>query len=294
MVADEVAGEEVVDVGAVDCVTDVFADSGEDYFDSFFVAGFDEDLEVVEAGGVDEGDASHPDYSDDGAFVGGDTHHFVKFCGGSEEEGAVDFVYGYAWGEVEEFVAVCVGFGSEVELLAVDADCGVFRDAAEEDEDCEEHSDFDCDREVEDDCEKECNYEDPDVAFGVGEDSADSPPAGHVVADHDEDSGETCHGDKVDEGHGEEEDEEEDDGVDDTGDGCAAAVGDVGHCAGDSACDGDSAEDGDDHVGYALADEFGVGVCSAAGDAVSDCCAEEGFYSAEHGDCEGGGEEEVD
>ena len=121
----------------------------------------------MEAGRVNEGNTAHTDYPDDRFFMRSGAHHFVKFSCGSEEEGTVNLIYGYALGEVEEFVVVRVGFGTEVKLFAVDTDGGVFGDTAKKNDNSEEHTDFNGDSEVEDYGKEESDDEHPDVAFGV-------------------------------------------------------------------------------------------------------------------------------
>lgn len=214
------------------------------------------------------------------------TYDFVKFGGGTEEEGSVDLIYGYSGMKVEHFMLRHVGICG-VELLSVYADGGVLRNSAQEEHYCKEKSDLDGDGEVEDDGEEEGDDEYCHVSFGIGRHADNGAPATHVVADHDEDGGETCHGDKIDEGHGEEEYEEEDEGVDHSGYGCLTSIGDIGHGAGDGAGDGDTAEDGDHDIGYTLSDKFGIGVGAVACASVGDGGGEERLDSAEHGDGEG-------
>ena len=66
VVADEVGGDQTVDVGFVKVMTDVLTDAGENYRDPFTMAAFDQDFEIVYTGGVDEGHFPHSDDTHEG------------------------------------------------------------------------------------------------------------------------------------------------------------------------------------------------------------------------------------
>lgn len=269
MVADVLVADEAVDVVFVQCLAHFVAHAREHDVDAFGSARVYQYLEVMQAGGVDEGYFAHAyDAYFGSRFAHCGAHHLVEFCGYAEEEGSVDFVDLYAGSEVEFFVCGEVGVGCGVEFVAVDTDFGVFGHAPEEEHDGEKETDFYCNREVEDDGEQEGDHEHRDVALGVGEDGSYGAPAAHIIRYDNEHGGEGRHGHELYQRHQQEENHQQHDGVDDAGHGGASAVGDVGHGACDGSGDGYAAEEGHYHVGKALADEFGIGVGARAGHAV--------------------------
>lgn len=100
MVAYMVGADHAVDSGMFEACADLWIHAGEYDMYTFAFGSLDEELEVVEAGGVDEGDFSHPDNPDFRRLGHGGAHEFVEFCGDTEEERSVDFVDAYALGDV--------------------------------------------------------------------------------------------------------------------------------------------------------------------------------------------------
>ena len=187
-----------------------------------------------------------------------------------------------------------VGALGHVKLLGVDFDLGVLHHSAQEEDHGQQQADLDGDCKVENHRQQEGDNQHRQVALGGLEQPDNRAPAAHVVCHHHQHGGQAGHRHQADERHKEDEYRQQHQGVDDSRHRCAAAVGDVGHRAGDGPGDGYSADEGDGDVGQSLADQLGVGVGARAGHTVGHCGREQRLDCPEHGDGEGRGEEHVD
>ena len=88
-----------------------------------------------------------------------------------------------------------------------------------------------------------------------------------------------------------EQNEHEHHGMDDSGNGGASTVVDVGHGAGNGTGCGDTSEEGCDDIGRSLGDEFHVAVVLVSGNAIGHGCTEETLNGTEDGNGEGHGHE---
>ena len=292
--ADVLFAQFVAEACVVEHFVHFFLHAGEHYLCAFAATHGAERLQVVDAGGVDEGHAAHADDAHLG-MVGHARHEVFKLVGDAEEVGAVDFVYLYALGddEVFLFVELYVDFFGGVNLVGNEFHLGGLGHAAHEEQTGDDEAHLDGNGEVEDDGEQEGDEQHGDVALGVLHQGAEGAPAAHVVRHDDEHAGQASHGDVGGKGHEHEEDEQEHDGMDDARNGSTAAVVDVGHGAGDGSRGGDTAEEGCADVGDALADELLVRVVAVARYAVGHGGREEALDGAEHSDGHGRGEEEL-
>lgn len=87
MVADAAFAEHAVYTGFVEHFAHCGINAREYNLDAFGMRGIDQNLEVVDAGGVDEGHLAHAQDSHAGLAAHGLTHEFVEFCGDSEKNG---------------------------------------------------------------------------------------------------------------------------------------------------------------------------------------------------------------
>ncbi len=72
--------------------------------------------------------------------------------------------------------------------------------------------------------------------------------------------------------------------MDDAGDWRAAAIGDIGHCAGYGTGDRYAAEERHCDIGYTLSYQLGVAVGAGTCDTVGYCGREQRLDGSEHGD----------
>ena len=247
----------------------------------------------MDTGGIDERNLSHSDDSHKRKICERMAHHFIKLCGRTKEERAVDLINCHTGVKVEHFMLSHIASGSGIKLLAIYPDIGVLCDTAKEEHHCQEQTDLDSDCEVENHCEKESYHEHRHIPLGVIGHPDNSAPATHIIAHHDQDSCQTSHRNKIYEGHGKEEHYKEHRRMDYTSYRSLSPIGDIGHCPRYGTGDRDSAEDRHHHISQSLADKLCVAICSVARASVSHSGAEKRLYGAEHSDCEGGREKEI-
>ena len=155
-----------------------------------------------------------------------------------------------------------------IDLLRDDLHVGSLSHTSHEEQTSTEQAYLDSDGEVEDDGEQESDPKHDNVALGVLQDAEERTPAAHIIADDDEYTGQTGHGDVLCQRHEEEENEQQHGGVDDACNGSASAVVDVGHRTGNGSRSGDASEDGTGKVGHTLGNELCVGAMTVANDTV--------------------------
>ena len=234
--------------------------------------------------GVDERYFSHSDdaYLRTTAVA---RHDVLEAVAGTEEVGAVDFIdfHIVGNGEVLQIAFLHIGIFVEVDFMEYGVHIGGFGHTAHEEQTGTDESYLDGDGEVEDDGEEEGQQQHGDVALGVAHHGHEGAPAAHTVGNDDEHACQTSHRDILCQRHKEQEDDQEHDRMDDAGNGCASAVVDIGHRAGDGTCGGDAAEEGRSDVGQSLTDEFSVGVVVVADDTVCNGCREQRLDGAQDG-----------
>ena len=140
--------------------------------------------------------------------------------------------------------------------------------------------------EVEDDGEEEGNKQYGNITLGVLHQSLDGAPFAHVVADNQQYSSQRSHGDELGIGHQYQQDEYQHYGMDDAGNGGAAAVVDIGHRAGYGASGRNTAKQRGNYVCHTLSHQFGVGVVAVANSTVGNGSAEQTLNSAQNGNGE--------
>ena len=165
MVADAAFAEHAVYTGFVEHFAHCGINAREYNLNAFGMRGIDQNLEVVDAGGVDEGHLAHAQDSHAGLAAHGLTHEFVEFCGDSEKERAVDFIYLHSGFHVEHLVDGGFGTVGYVELRGVDFYLGVFHHSAQEKDYCEKQTHFDGDSEVKHNRQEESNCKHRDVGL---------------------------------------------------------------------------------------------------------------------------------
>ena len=253
----------------------------------------DEALEVVQAGGIHEGDFAHSDDADAG-FVAHAVHDVVELVGDAEEEGAVDFIDFDARREVQLLLVVMdFAFVGEVDLIARYGDLRRLGDTFHEEEHGYQEANLDGNRQVEDNGQEEGCYQHRHVALRVLHQRTERPPLAHVIGYDDQNSCEASHRDVFRQRPEEKQDEQEDNGVHNTGDRRFPAIVDVRHRAGDGSGYGDTAEEGDYDIRRTLGNQFGIGIMLVARNTICHSRREQGFDGAQDGYRKGRGEKEV-
>ena len=299
MGTDVLFAEHRVEAGLVEHGLHLLIDTGEDNLDALTLRHETEVGEVVDARGIDKGHLTHTDDADTGLLplMAQHTHDLLETVTGTEEVGTVDLVDLHTLGDGEVLkvtqLEVAV-FLLGVDLVADDLDVGGLSHTAHEEQTGTNQAHLDGNGEVEDDRQQEGDPEHDDIALRVLQDGNERAPAAHVIAHDDEHTGQTGHGDILRQRHEEEEDEQQHSGVDDAGNGRAAAVVDVGHRTGDGTRGRYAAEDGRRQVGQSLGDEFCVGAMAVADDTVGHCGREQRLDGTEDGDGDGGRDETLD
>ena len=283
-----VALHQVVEAGLVELAVHLRIHAGEDDVDALFVVHLDECLQIVYAGGVDEGHLAHADDADTGFLASDVRHQVVELVGNAEEVRAVDLVDGTALGNRQVLLVRCpVRSVAQVYLVLDDRDFGRLHDAFHKEGTGQDEADLDGNGEVEDDGQQEGHGHHEDVALRILQQAADGAPAAHVVADDDQYGSQRSHRDIFGIGHEQQQDGEQHDGMDETRHGRTAAVVDVRHGACDGACGRDASEEWRHHVCHALGDELHVRVVLVADYAVGHRCGEQALDGAEDGYGEG-------
>ena len=131
-----------------------------------------------------------------------------------------------------------------VNLVADYLHVGCLSHASHEEQTGDDQSHLNGDGQVEDDGEEEGDEQYGDVTLGILGQGEERAPAAHAIAHHHQHTGQTGHGNILCQGHEEEEDEQQYGSMDDTGDGGASAIVDVGHGAGDGTCGRNTSEEG--------------------------------------------------
>lgn len=265
MVTDVLTTDHLDESGLLESREDVAVDTRKNELNTTGLGAEIELLEVVYTGRIDEGNLTHTDDADLLVVLADATADFIELIGNTEEIGTIDLVHLSVSGDVKLLeiltVEADIVVGSRIELTGERTDdCG-FVGTLEEEADCENETHLDSHGKVEDDSEDEGDDHDQEVRLRVLGKPEERTPAGHVVADHDEDASEASHRDHSDKTAEEKEDKHEDAGMNETGNRGASAIVDIGHGAGNGSGSGDTAEERDDEVGNTLTDELSIGVC---------------------------------
>ena len=246
----------------------------------------DEDLEVVDARSVDEVNPTHTDNTD--GFAHPIALQLLEPIGHAKEEGTLNLIDLGICGNHEFLIALTVVV--ERHLLLHNRDVHALHNSFEEENNGQDEAHLDSDSQVEDDRQEQGEEEDSDIATRLAAHRTDGPPATHIIRHNNQHTSQAGHRNEAHKAAQEEQNQEQNEGVNDTCNGSAAAIIDVGHRAGNSTRRGDTAKEGNYHIGNTVGDKLRVGVVPVANHTVGHHCRQEALNGTQHSDSEGCGQ----
>ena len=220
-----------------------------------------------------------------------DSHDLLETVTSSEEIGTVDLIdlNTLRDGEMFKVTQLEVTFlFLRIDFLRDDLHVSGLSHTAHEEQTSTEQAHLNGNGEVEDNCQQECHPKHDDITLGILQNAHERAPSAHIIADDDEHTSQTSHGDILCQRHEEQEDEQEHSGVNDTCHRCAATVVDIGHRTGNSTRSGDTAKDGRRQIGHSLGNEFRIRAVAVTDDTVGHGGREQRLDSTQDGDGDSG------
>lgn len=247
----------------------------------------------IESGRVKNGDFAHAEDDDfDFVFVDATQDKFLELGNSAEKERSLDFKDFYAFWNDTLFDGTGIALRAVSGEISCDfTDFAELGHAANEEERCQNNTDFNGDGQIHQNSENEGDKEDDDISARPPHDAEKGGNLTHIIADNEQNTAQRREGNHLDIGAEKEQNAEDGNGMNDTGDGGFAPCLDVGGGTGDRSGGGKSAKERGTDVADALGNQLCIGLVPATGHPVCNGGTEQRLNRGEQGNGKGGRDE---